>query len=123
MTKPVTKVVYKPDNQSTEEYILIVNRDEYKKWKAGDGTIPLADVVDSFEIFHSTQGSQGKLGRASNQQLDNVFGTHKDIDAVQKLLESGTLHASEGISASSGSTNVTRSSVLNDTRGKGLAGI
>ena len=30
MTKELTKVVYKPDTQSTDEYIMIVNQPEVK---------------------------------------------------------------------------------------------
>ena len=30
MTKELTKVVYKPDSQSTDEYIMIVNKPEVR---------------------------------------------------------------------------------------------
>ncbi|KAJ2913285.1 hypothetical protein MD484_g7128, partial [Candolleomyces efflorescens] len=89
MTRSLTKVVYKPDSTSTEEYTVIVNPAEFKKWKAGDTTIPLTEVVDSFNVYHSTQGSQGLLGKPSNQQLDTVFGSHKDVDVVTKILRDG----------------------------------
>jgi ribosome maturation protein Sdo1 len=56
-------------------------------------TIPLADVVDAFEIFHTGQGTQGIMGTPSKQQLDSVFGTHKDTDVVLQILEKGTLQA------------------------------
>ena len=29
------------------------------------------------------------MGRASKQQLDNIFGTSKDVDVVQQILERG----------------------------------
>ncbi|KAJ2932327.1 hypothetical protein H1R20_g4734, partial [Candolleomyces eurysporus] len=87
--RSVTKVIYKPDSQSTEEYTVIVDPSEFQKWKAGDTTIPLTEVVDSFNIYHSAQGSQGLLNTPSNQQLDTVFGTHKDIDVVTKILKEG----------------------------------
>ena len=61
-----------------------------------DTTIPLAEVVDSFQIFFTNQGSQGKLGNASNQQLENVFGTSKDVDAITVLLQKGTLQSGKG---------------------------
>jgi hypothetical protein len=48
--KTFHKVVYKPDSQSTDEFMVIVNAEEYKKWIKGDKTIPLADVVDSFDV-------------------------------------------------------------------------
>jgi len=126
MPKNVTKVVYKPDTQSTDEYIIIVDPVQFKKWKSGDKTIPLADVVDSFEIFYSTQGSQGLLGRPSNQQLENQFGTSKDIDVVELLLERGKEQASEGFHSSGGvfsGKNATRGSANLDSKGKGSSGI
>ncbi|WFD35127.1 hypothetical protein MCUN1_001976 [Malassezia cuniculi] len=97
----VNKVVYKPDSQQTDEFIVLVHSELYDKWSKGDRTIPLADVVDSFEVFHCATGTQGILGKASNQQLDNVFGTHKDVDVVTQILEKGQhLGGSEHISKS-----------------------
>lgn len=124
MTKSVTKVVYKPDTQSTDEFIIIVNPVEYKKWKSGDKTIPLASVVDSFAVFYSAQGSQGYLGRPSKQQLENTFGTSKDTEVVQLLLEKGKEQSGEGFHSGTGfSFNTTRGSAVLDNKGKGLSGI
>lgn len=72
---------------------MIVNGDEYLKWKAGDTTIPLTDVVDSFQVFHTGQGAQGIMGHPSKQQLDSVFGTHKDADVVEQILKNGEMQA------------------------------
>ena len=120
MVKSLSKVVYKPDTQSTNEYIVIVNSDEFKKWKDGDTSIPLAEVVDSFGVFHSGQGSQGLLGQVSNQELDSVFGTHKDVDVVEKILKEGRFQSGEGIkSAGWGATNDSKGSAFVDTRGGG----
>ena len=44
----LTRVVYKADPMSTDEYIVIVNPEAYVSWRNGDKTIPLADVVESF---------------------------------------------------------------------------
>jgi len=125
MTKNLTKVLYKPDTQSTDEYTVIVNPVEYRKWKSGDTTIPLAEVVDSFTVFHSSQGSQGLLGRPSKQQLDYTFGTSKDVDVVEILLKKGKEQASEGFHSGGGtfSMNATRGSGILDSKGKGLTGI
>jgi len=124
MVKNVAKVVYKPDSQSTDEFIAIVNPEEYKKGKDGDTSIPLASVVDSFEIFHSGQGSQGLLGRPSKQQLDTVFGSSKDVDVITIVLQKGKEQTGEGFSSGGfGSTNTAKGSSVIDTRGKGLTGI
>ncbi|KAJ7068606.1 DUF1960-domain-containing protein, partial [Mycena amicta] len=95
-----SKVIYKPDSQSTEEFTVIVNTEEYKKWKAGGMSIPLADVVDSFQVFWSAQGAQGVLGKPSNQQLDTVFESHKDVDVVAIILEKGREQGTDGVAAS-----------------------
>ncbi|KAJ6539648.1 ribosome maturation protein [Mycena capillaripes] len=105
-----SKVIYKPDSQSTEEFTIIVNTEEYKN------SIPLADVVDSFQVFHSSQGAQGVLGKPSNQQLDTVFETHKDVDVVTIILEKGREQGTDGVASTSFTgTNPSRSN--NDTRG------
>ncbi|KII95036.1 hypothetical protein PLICRDRAFT_86454 [Plicaturopsis crispa FD-325 SS-3] len=124
MVKSLTKVVYKPDSQSTDEFIAIVNPEEYKKWKDGGDTIPLADVVDSFQVFHSGQGTQGILGKPSKQQLDTVFGTSKDIDVIEILLKKGSPQAGDGIASGGFATlNAARGSGVVDNKGKGLSGI
>ncbi|ESK95054.1 duf1960 family protein [Moniliophthora roreri MCA 2997] len=114
--RTLTKVIYKPDSQSTDEYIIIVNPEEYNKWKDGDTTIPLADVVDSFQIFHSNQGNQGILRHASKQQLENEFGSSKDIDVVQKMLERGKSQPGK-ISTFTFQTNAVRGSMVIDNKG------
>ncbi|KAL1739994.1 ribosome maturation protein [Schizophyllum fasciatum] len=126
MTKNVTKVVYKPDSQSTDEYIVIVNADEYKRWKDGDKTIPLVEVVDAFEVYFSNQGNQGILGRASKQQLDSVFGTTKDDEVVTKVLEAGITRVGDKFDRELG-VKLGRNAAVGgntiDTRGKGHSGI
>jgi len=123
MTKSLTKVIYKPDPQSTDEFIAIVNPVEYKKWHEGDTTIPLSEVVDSFHIFHSGQGVQGILGQPSKQQLDTVFGTHNDIDCMTILLQKGTAQASEAISGGTASTNFARGTLADLKSGRNTSGI
>ncbi|KAJ6515606.1 hypothetical protein C8R45DRAFT_957092 [Mycena sanguinolenta] len=104
-----SKVIYKPDSQSTEEFTVIVNTVEYNKWKEGE-------VVDSFQVFWSAQGAQGVLGKPSNQQLDTVFETHKDVDVVTFILEKGREQGTDGVTSSPFTgTNPSRGN--NDTRG------
>jgi len=117
--KQTTRVTYKPDPQSTDEFIMIVNKEEYQKWKKGDKTIPLAEVVESFQIFFSNQGHQGHLGQASRQQLDTVFGTHKDIDVAEQLLEKGEAKTGEGFGSDGASKNDSHGSRTFDNRGSG----
>ncbi|UZJ54138.1 hypothetical protein CBS101457_003458 [Exobasidium rhododendri] len=93
MPKSFSKVVYKPDHTSGDIFQVIVNAAEYQKWKDGDKTIPLAEVVDAFEIFITGQGAQGIMGRPSKQQLDSAFGTHNDTDVVTQILEKGDMQS------------------------------
>ncbi|KAH9977608.1 ribosome maturation protein, partial [Lactifluus volemus] len=102
MGKSITKVVYKPDPNTSDVFLVVVNPEEYKRWKEGAynnpiRTIPLVNVVDSFEILSSNQGPQGLLGRPSKQELDNVFGTHVDIDVIHQILENGKDESGESI--------------------------
>ncbi|KAI9447863.1 ribosome maturation protein, partial [Lactarius indigo] len=89
MGKSITKVVYKPDPNASDVFIVVVNPVEV--------TIPLVEVVDSFEILSSNQGPQGLLRRPSKQELDNEFGTHVDVDVIQHILEKGKDEASESL--------------------------
>ncbi|KAF9077019.1 ribosome maturation protein [Rhodocollybia butyracea] len=126
MPHELTKVIYKrkdaPLSEKAEEYIVFVNHEEYKKWSEGGTTIPLADVVDSFQVYHSTQGNQGILGKPSKQQLENEFGSSKDVDVVEIILKKGKDQPGEGITTQTFGTNATRGSAVIDNKGKGLSG-
>jgi len=89
----LTRVIYKAAPMSTDEYIVIVNPEAYVSWRNGDKTIPLADVVDSFQIMTSGPGQQGIMGQVSKQQMHAVFGPTKEDEAIVKLLEQGTMQA------------------------------
>ncbi|GAA5955252.1 hypothetical protein JCM3765_003259 [Sporobolomyces pararoseus] len=92
MSPTHNKVVYKPDSMSTEEYIVILQDvNAANKWIAGDRTIPLVDIVDSFDCFTTGQGAQGILERPSKQVLDTVFGTTNQNDIVEIVLEKGRI--------------------------------
>lgn len=92
---------------------------------ASNGVIASSLIITSsaFDILHSTQGAQGLLGRPSNQQLDNDFGTHKDVDVITQILEKGKLETGGGITSGTVATNVTKGSFAVDTRGKTHTGI
>ncbi|KAF9448231.1 FYSH domain-containing protein [Macrolepiota fuliginosa MF-IS2] len=127
MPKNLTVVVYKPNPQSTDEYLVYVDPVQYRKWKDGGQSIPLVDVIDSWSIYHTGQGTQGLQKQPSNQQLDTIFGTHKDTDVVEYILKNGKpqhgdLGSNIHINHNKGvSLNPTRGGV--DSRGKGSSGI
>ena len=68
-------------------------------------------ACQAFNVFHSTQGAQGKLGQASHQQLDTCFGTHKDVDVVTFILNNGKVQHGDAI-VSSGTLNIARGSAV-----------
>ncbi|THH05617.1 hypothetical protein EW145_g4664 [Phellinidium pouzarii] len=118
MGKSLTKVIYKPDSQSTEEFLMYVNPAEYMKWINRDATISLTEVVDSFDVFVSTQGKQGHLGKASDSQLVNTFGSKKDVDVAEILLRSGTAQSANGLNDDGATKNSSHGSRI-DVRGSG----
>ncbi|KAF8663447.1 hypothetical protein AX16_001017 [Volvariella volvacea WC 439] len=137
MPKTLSKVIYKPSTQSTEEYTVIIDPAEYKKWRNGgksgarsssiqatnstaDTSIPLAQVVDSFNVYHSTQGSQGILGKPSKQQLDTTFGTSVDVDVIKFILENGKEQSGEAIASTTFNLNPARGSGTGE-KGRGQA--
>ena len=72
----------------------------------------------AFAVFHSNQGSQGLLHRPSKQDLENTFGTHKDVDVVTMILQEGKVETGDSISGSRFSNrNDAKGSANVDTRG------
>ena len=69
-------------------------------------------------MFWSNQGAQGLLGRPSNQQLENVFGSSKDVDVVLIILEKGKEESGKAIRTGNGATNLMKGSFAVDTKGK-----
>ncbi|EUC66539.1 shwachman-bodian-diamond syndrome protein [Rhizoctonia solani AG-3 Rhs1AP] len=108
MTKEVTIVVYKPSTQNTEEYMVVVDPDEYKKYKDGDTSVALALIVDSFDVFHSSTGHTGHWGKASNQQLQGTFESTKPEDAVKQILDKGVSKSGQGFGSKIGDPNLSR---------------
>ncbi|BGP44961.1 hypothetical protein JCM10450v2_000776 [Rhodotorula kratochvilovae] len=94
--------VYKPDSQSVDEWIVVVGDvAAADKWKGGDryvsptSTVPLVDIVDSFDIFHTGQGSQGLLRRPSKQELETVFETSNEDAIIEIILTKGTIKSAD----------------------------
>ncbi|TFY52582.1 hypothetical protein EVJ58_g9933 [Rhodofomes roseus] len=123
MVRPLTKVVFQPERESSNEYVIVVNPEEYHKWKEGDTTIPLVDVVDSFQVLWSNQGNQGILSTPSRQQLENDFGTHVDTDVVKQILEKGKEQTGKAVASGMVATNQSKGSFAVDTKGKSLSGV
>jgi len=104
-----SKVHFKGEN---DDFIVFIDdQDSLRKYKDGDKTVPLADVVQSFKIFVTHKhGAQGTFDGASNATLDNEFGTHEAEEVIKKILEKGTVQESE-IQERSGSKNDSKGSL------------
>jgi len=91
-----TKIHYKG---TEDDFIIMVESAEaVKKWKE-DKTVPLVDVVNSFDVFTTGKhGAQGELNRASHAVLENEFGTKHSEDAVKAIIEKGQLQETQGAS-------------------------
>merc|ERR1712072_1501198 len=91
--KSTHKLVWKPDPTDTLEFITVIDD--------VDATIPLVEIVDTFEVFTTNVGgNQGLLERPSKQQLDSIFGTHKDDDIMVTMIQKGEIKESNDAMAS-----------------------
>jgi ribosome maturation protein Sdo1 len=85
----MTRVHYK--GQHDDYFVFLDSLEDYRKWLK-DSSIPLAQVVRSFQIFCTHKhGNQGMYDHASNADLDNEFGTHVDVEVMEKVLRAGTV--------------------------------
>ena len=58
------------------------------------------------------------LRKPSDQQLENEFGSKRDTDVVQQILEKGALQSADAPRSSFGTTNFAKGSGSIDVRGK-----
>lgn len=73
----------------------------------------------AFQILSTQQGAQGILGTASKQELENEFGTSRDDECIEQILEKGKPEHADAIRGNDwGSTNDSKGSHI-DTRGSG----
>ncbi|KUL89423.1 hypothetical protein ZTR_04418 [Talaromyces verruculosus] len=85
----VTKVFY---HGKADDFVIFVDDVAAAQQWRNDRTIPLARVVSGWKVFVThKQGAQGILDGASKAMLENEFGTHRDEDVVQQILEKGEI--------------------------------
>ena len=96
----LAKLVFTPhDKQTSTEhphtYVLLVNEDAYKDYQK-DSSIPLAQVVDTFNVFkYENPGTSGTLERPSKRELEEAFGLSENDEIVRYLLENGRPHGTD----------------------------
>ena len=105
----------KGQERETPEFMVRVNADAFKKWKASKigvylasqsfivvklytvleidpKEVPLIDVVDAWEIFIAeSHAHTGVLERPSHKQLKDAFGSHKFEDIFSFMAQHGHL--------------------------------
>ncbi|CRG90871.1 hypothetical protein PISL3812_07917 [Talaromyces islandicus] len=85
----ITKVFYQ--GKADDFVIFVDDVPSAQKWRH-DRTIPLAQVVSGWKVFVThKQGAQGILDGASKAMLENEFGTTREEDVVQQILEKGEI--------------------------------
>ncbi|QPG99374.1 hypothetical protein C2857_001618 [Epichloe festucae Fl1] len=95
-----------------DDFLIFVDDVEvYKKWLKGDTSIPLAQFVSSFKIFHThKQGNQGTYDAAPKHILAAEFDTEDEDEVIKKILKEGSIHTME-MPARQGVTNDSMSSM------------
>ena len=78
-------------NERPETMVMMVDDDMLLKYQK-DPSIPLAQVVDSFDVYKYDAGRSGRLGRPSKQEIVDTFGTSNDDEIVKFMLENGQVH-------------------------------
>lgn len=72
--------------------------EEYRKQhRNSKNTIPIANVVDSFQILkYENQGRSGRLVQPSKREVKDCFGTTDDVKVAEFMLQRGELHGKAG---------------------------
>ena len=100
------QLVYTPvDKQTSGEQlttmVMMVDETALKKYKK-DKSIPLAEVVDSFDVFKYDAGRSGQLNRPSKEEKRETFGTTNDSAIAEFMLEHGSIHGQGLVNGSAG---------------------
>lgn len=71
-------------------FIFVDDAALLQKYRKGDTTIPMVDLVSVFKIFVNRQGGvEGKLDEASKAELANEFGNLSSDEIIRKILIEG----------------------------------
>ncbi|EGW33008.1 uncharacterized protein SPAPADRAFT_60332 [Spathaspora passalidarum NRRL Y-27907] len=82
------KVLYK--GQEVDFILFVDDIELLKKYRKGDTTIPLVDLVSVYKVFSNrNRGSGGIFDQASKGDLENEFGKTSVDDIIKKILIEG----------------------------------
>ena len=96
---PLEQLTYTPRpanaNDRPVTMVIVVDEEMYQKYAAGDKSLPLTSIVDSFSVFKFDKpcSKQGPLGQPSKAEIQNTFGTTDETKIIEFMLQHGRLHA------------------------------
>lgn len=86
MPSQSVKVVYKINDT---EFLVIANAGMVSKYKA-DKSIPLVEVVESFDVFTiANGGNTGEAIRPAKGVLESAFNTTNEDEIVKTIIQNG----------------------------------
>jgi len=101
------KVFYK--GTDNDFLVFAENSELLDKFRKGDTTIPLVNVVSVFTVYTSrTGGSEGLLDEASKSELSNEFGDKSIEEVIKTILLNGSDKARASAPFTYNSTNDSR---------------
>lgn len=104
MANETHKLFYK--GKEYDFIVFIEDPESLQKFKNGDTTIPLVDIVSVFKIYTNRQGgSEGVLDEASKAELSNEFGKAKEDEIIKKIITEGSDKHSAHLSRGGNSKN------------------
>ncbi|CAN3373492.1 hypothetical protein DIURU_003048 [Diutina rugosa] len=80
-------VFYKGKDQDFS--VIIENKAAVEKFRKGDHSLPLIDIVGIYKVFVSQRGTEASDDEASKQDLENEFGTSNRDEVIKKILTEG----------------------------------
>ncbi|RLV93352.1 hypothetical protein JA1_002530 [Spathaspora sp. JA1] len=88
MAKSTHKVLYK--GQEVDFIVLVDDLELLQKYRKGDTTIPLVDLVSIYKVFaNRNRGAGGIIDQAGKSDLENEFGKISIDDVIKKILVEG----------------------------------
>lgn len=92
----LSQVIYRPPTHPSQshhpaEFIVYVDLEAYSKWKAGDSSIPLVDILASSKdpVLVLPHGQTGIRSHPSKQELAEALGSEDAFEAARFVLQHG----------------------------------
>jgi len=94
----IEQLLYQPSSEPrASAFVMMVDEDSYRQYKKDKSAVPVAQVMDSFEVFkYDNPGTSGQLSKPSRRELQDAFGTTNEMGLAEIFLERGELHGQHG---------------------------